>query len=278
MKLSIITINYNNKEGLEKTIESVMSQTWCDFEWIIIDGASTDGSKELIESLTTNPLTSNLISYWCSEPDKGIYNAMNKGIAHSKGDFLNFMNSGDGYYERDTLLKVSKYLDENIANVFIGQSIIHTPNGKKVQVCDASCQRYDYFYFRETSIPHQATFYSKDIFLKFGLFNENLKICGDWEHAVRVIYFGKANTFYMPLEVCNFEMGGISSDLSSSGNMQRERKETFNVLFPQRIQEDFYALNEYKKELEAVNKFFVTHLIYLCVRKTATLISKITQN
>ena len=78
MKLSIITINYNNKAGLQKTIDSVVAQTWRDFEWIIIDGGSTDGSKELIEQYQQH------FAYWCSEPDKGVYNAMNKGIDKAK--------------------------------------------------------------------------------------------------------------------------------------------------------------------------------------------------
>ena len=94
MKLSIITINYNNCDGLQKTIDSVIAQTWRDFEWIVIDGGSTDGSKELLEQYKEH------FSYWCSEPDKGIYNAMNKGIAKANGDYLNFMNSGDAFYEK----------------------------------------------------------------------------------------------------------------------------------------------------------------------------------
>lgn len=94
-KLSIITINFNNLEGLKKTAESVINQTWKDFEWIIIDGGSTDGSKEYIINLNDNlnHVGWNPITYWCSKPGKGIYNAMNKGIAKASGDYLNFMNS-----------------------------------------------------------------------------------------------------------------------------------------------------------------------------------------
>jgi glycosyltransferase involved in cell wall biosynthesis len=89
MKLSIITINYNNLEGLKRTYESVVSQTCQDFEWIIIDGGSTDGSKDFIEEHQAQ------FAYWCSEPDKGIYNAMNKGIVKATGEYLQFLNSGD---------------------------------------------------------------------------------------------------------------------------------------------------------------------------------------
>ena len=105
MKLSIITVNLNNRIGLERTINSVVSQTFKDFEWIVIDGGSTDGSKELITQYA------NHFAYWVSEPDKGIYNAMNKGIKVAKGEYLLFLNSGDWI------------IDERVAQDFIETSI-----------------------------------------------------------------------------------------------------------------------------------------------------------
>lgn len=100
MKLSIITVNLNNRDGLKRTIDSVVSQTFTDYEWIVIDGGSNDGSRELIEHYSDH------FAYWCSEPDKGIYNAMNKGIAHAKGEWLQFLNSGDVLYSNNTLASV----------------------------------------------------------------------------------------------------------------------------------------------------------------------------
>src|SRR5574344_3096999 len=91
MKYSIITINYNNKVGLERTIKSVINQTCKDYEYIIIDGTSTDGSKEVIDKYKQ------YLNYWVSEPDEGIYYAMNKGTLMSHGDYCNFLNSGDCY-------------------------------------------------------------------------------------------------------------------------------------------------------------------------------------
>ena len=108
MKLSIITINYNNLGGLRKTINSILSQTWKEYEWIIIDGGSNDGSKELINTTyqRLSQLGFNPISFWCSEQDGGIYNAINKGIKHCGGEYINCMNSGDEFYASDVLQKV----------------------------------------------------------------------------------------------------------------------------------------------------------------------------
>ena len=103
--LSIITINYNNKKGLLKTINSIKEQSFIDFEWIIIDGGSTDGSVEIIRENESR------IAYWISEPDKGVYDAMNKGILRANGVWLNFMNSGDTFEGKDTLRNV---FSENI--------------------------------------------------------------------------------------------------------------------------------------------------------------------
>jgi glycosyltransferase involved in cell wall biosynthesis len=101
MKLSVITINYNNLDGLKQTAESIINQTWKDFEWIIIDGGSTDGSREYIVNINENLNQKgwNPISYWCSESDKGIYNALNKGIFHCNGEFISCMNSGDSFFD-----------------------------------------------------------------------------------------------------------------------------------------------------------------------------------
>ena len=99
-KISIITINYNDKIGLSKTINSVLNQSWQKFEFIVIDGGSNDGGLEVIEQHKDK------IDYWVSEPDKGVYNAMNKGIKVAKGEYLIFMNSGDTFYDDNVLEKI----------------------------------------------------------------------------------------------------------------------------------------------------------------------------
>ena len=113
MKFSIITVNYNNKEGLRKTIESVIHQTFRDFEFIVIDGGSTDGSDDVLKEYDAQ------IDYWVSEPDGGIYQGMNKGIKKATGEYLNFMNSGDCFYASNILgIKFDKFtLDEFLDGV-----------------------------------------------------------------------------------------------------------------------------------------------------------------
>ena len=118
MKLSIVTINYNNLSGLQKTIDSVLQQSFKDYEWIIIDGGSTDGGKELLEK------NQNHFAYWCSEPDKGIYNAINKGLSHATGDYIQFLNSGDWLYDSTILEKVfTQILKENYIQLIISPKL-----------------------------------------------------------------------------------------------------------------------------------------------------------
>ncbi len=167
--LSIITINYNNKQGLIQTIESVVNQIWKDFEYLVVDGGSTDGSKDVITQ-HINDLT-----YWVSEPDKGIYNAMNKGIEMATGDYLLFLNSGDYLKDSSVLGKTIPQLD-NIDIVYTDLEII-TDKDHHVQNYP---DRLSFKHFFYSSLPHPASFIKKVLFVKYGVYDENLKICADW--------------------------------------------------------------------------------------------------
>lgn len=125
MKLSIITVNLNNLEGLKRTYESVVCQTFTDYEWIVIDGGSTDGSREFIEQHQDK------FAYWCSEPDKGIYNAMNKGIIHAQGEYLNFMNSGDCLACEETLARV--LVPNHTEDIIYGVTVNNHRNGSVIR-------------------------------------------------------------------------------------------------------------------------------------------------
>lgn len=199
MKLSIVTINYNNCSGLQKTMNSIFSQTYRDFEWIVIDGGSTDGSKELIEQ------NKQFFSYWCSEPDNGVYHAQNKGIEHSHGEFISFMNSGDFYYDNNVLMKSTPYL-EGSADLLYGdwcqvypsyEKLVHIPVHDLLSI------------LLEQNICHQAMFVRAKILKERG-YDQSMKILADWKRLTEIILSG-STICSLPFCICKYGMDGISS-------------------------------------------------------------------
>lgn len=200
MKLSVITINYNNIEGLQCTIDSTLAQTWQDFEWIIIDGGSTDGSRDLIEK-TANECSN--VTYWCSEPDKGVYNAQNKGISHANGEYMNFMNSGDTFYNERVLENV--FSTEHDADIVYGDWMWSYPDRDLLAECPHKANMATFYY---GNINHQAMFIRSAILKEEG-YDENYKVYADWARWMKMACEGK--TFeYVPYIICRFEMGGLS--------------------------------------------------------------------
>lgn len=223
MKLSIITVNLNNREGLLKTIDSVVAQTFSDFEWIVIDGGSTDGSRELIEEYASH------FSYWVSESDKGIYNAMNKGVVEAKGEYLLFLNSGDWLFSDSTLDEVSILLE---GDVVYGDAN-HWEHGKFK--CSQHPGTMSLRLLYTSFICHQSTFFKRSLF-DVNRYNEELKIVSDWELCIKLLF--KKSTFkYIPVTVCNFEGGGKSS--MDSDLLKRERAYVLGQYCPDAICEDF---------------------------------------
>lgn len=249
MKLSIITINYNNKAGLEKTVASVMSQNWRDFEWIIIDGGSTDGSKEVIEKLNANPNAN--IAFWCSEPDNGVYNAMNKGISHAKGEYLNFMNSGDLFASPDSLSIVFKNTSEE--ELLFGLMVRENINGRinNLRNMKSELKWYD-FYF--DSLGHQSTFLKKSVFVKFGVFNESYKILADWEYWIRVILYEGISYKFLPYKISIYEGGGLSDSPAMLDDLKRLRK----AYYPEMIMKQSIPLIY---ETNLIKHYKITRLI-----------------
>lgn len=236
MKLSIITINFNNKEGLQKTIDSVIVQTWRDFEWIIIDGGSTDGSKELIEQYQQH------LAYWCSEPDKGVYNAMNKGIAKAKGEYLNFMNSGDVFYEKDTLMKV---WNSNFSPDILYGDWVYAKKDVSQYIVAPSEATLAYFYVG--NICHQAMFI-KSIYLKSEGYDESFTIYADWARWVKMAYKG-ASFQRISLPICIYDGGGISSATMIPESVMNSELEKVRQQIPPHIRVCIERCAEYGKEL-----------------------------
>ena len=231
MLLSIITINLNNAPGLQKTLESVLLQTSRNFEWIVIDGASTDESVALIEN------NQKFIKYWISEPDQGIYSAMNKGILAARGEYLLFLNSGDCFADG----QIVDYFDKNHepSDFVVGEVALEGEERKKGR--SAPSPEEEVFRLCISAFPHQAMFIRRDVFDRYGLYREDKRIASDWYNTINALIKGTATVSHLPILVSVCEKDGISSRLSRE--MYQERKEFirenpyFAVLF------DFYSDN-----------------------------------
>lgn len=252
MKLSIITINYNNKPGLEKTVESVMAQTWRDFEWIIIDGGSTDGSKNIIDELVKNNKSN--VSYWCSESDKGIYNAMNKGIAKANGKYVNFMNSGDCFHSPNTL--------DQVFNNFIEADIIY---GDQYFIHKDYVDLYRYpikltfHYFLLHSIGHASTFIKSSL-LKEEYYCEEYKIVSDWYWFFKKFIEGKTYN-HIDIIVSDFDFSGVSN--TNHEINAKERQDVLSNLFCNKYQRWVYESMEYQRLKDIIDQPNVNRAIRL---------------
>lgn len=214
MKLSIITINFNNLEGLKKTFKSVVNQTFDDYEWIIIDGGSTDGSKEFIEA------NQEKFSYWVSESDRGIYHAMNKGIRQAHGDYISFMNSGDYYAYRSTLANV--FATNREADILFGYMINECL--RNIYSPEAMTNNIPWFHLYSTTIPHQSAFIRRSLFERVGMYDDSFKITGDCKFFMDAIICHRASYEFIPILVAIFDGNGISSqnDLTEERSRQKE--------------------------------------------------------
>jgi glycosyltransferase involved in cell wall biosynthesis len=235
MKFSIITINYNNKEGLERTIQSILGQTFQDYQFIIIDGGSTDGSVDIIKQNT------NHIDYWVSESDGGRYPAMNKGIKLATGEYLNFMNSGDCFYAPDVLEKVSKY--GYTTDFIVGKDYHYN---EKSQQGHASIQppRTTMIHFFMATLDHQSTFIKRELF-KDSPYDESHRLVSDWIFFTEKIVKEGKRVQFIPDIICRREEGGLSEQ-----QWQKNRKEINDYLhkfLPDGVYQDYATLGKLDK-------------------------------
>ena len=215
--ITVVTINLNNAEGLEKTILSVISQTCFDkIHFVIIDGGSTDGSKEIIKKYK------NLLGYSTSRQDKGIYNAFNKALSHLKGDYVLFLNSGDYLVSETTIEQVLNYLHNEV--IIYGDQMLYG-NKKLVNLGGVSIMvhsdevvatnkilpdKLNEDFFRTNSLPHQATFIKTE-YMKEHPYSEEYRIIGDWKLLREAIIDNKVSYKHIPVTVSYFALDGISS-------------------------------------------------------------------
>lgn len=241
-KFSIITINYNNFNGLKQTIESVLCQTYTNYEYIVIDGGSSDGSKKIIENF------SDKIDYWVSEPDKGIYNAMNKGVDKANGEYYLFLNSGDTLHDEHVLELMSKECSNE--DLVIGK--VFYLNTRELSSLPTNLTM-KHFYNR--SLQHPATFMKWTVFETIK-YDESYRIVSDWKLFIEAVIFNNASYKHSSVVVADFDSTGISS--TNKRLVEFERNKILESMFPKRVLEDyasFYCGEGYK--LGYYDKFFI---------------------
>ena len=305
IKLSIITINYNNAEGLRKTLASVAAQTYPNIEHIIVDGNSTDGSVEVIREYEST-LASSLSPFasrlkWLSEPDKGIYNAMNKGIEIALGkrvvnddhtssplasrlsplaskEYIQILNSGDILASPDITQKMVDQLTQSHESIGIlyGNMIKEFPNGKRVNdTClgeeksktnSLAIKRVEWtmYDFIKGTINHDPTYIRRDIYEKYGLYDDKLKIVSDWKWFVQSVVIGSEDVHYVPINVTIFDMTGISE--TNLKAREDERRQELDKMFPKAIMSDYYNYHFPLAQYKRLKKYKVWKLVYIFER------------
>ncbi len=265
MKFSIITAVYNNKASLKKAIESLRTQSYKDFEHIIVDGASTDGTVEILrhfdklsEGLAQDDNEKQGDDYknklkWISEPDKGIYDAINKGINMASGDMIGLLHSDDTFTSPEVLSKIAdKFSDDNIDSVYSDLVYVRDAGkeqsvegiGQDSEKTDHSSLITDYYVLRywksgdPSSLitrtkwikqgwmpPHPTLFVRKAVFEKYELYDTNFKIASDYEMILRLFYKYKISSSYLPVTIYAMKTGGTSN--KSLGNIFTKSKEDY---------------------------------------------------
>ena len=336
MKLSIITINYNNAEGLRKTLASVASQTYANIEHIIVDGASTDGSVDVIReyvkaSPQPSPEGKGRHIIWSSEPDNGIYNAMNKGIEIALGrrvvnslnrselaedknkgrkmginslnrseltastpytlhstpsqpceHYVQILNSGDllaapDVTERmmDALHQTSNIQHSTLENgfspaIFYG-NMLKSYDGKTIisrDTCGGKMYTPESFlYFYKGTLNHDCAYIRRDLFEKYGLYNEQMKICSDWEWYVRAIVLGGEKPVYTNIDVTIFDMNGVSESHGKNAELiKRERREYLESILPPAVLHDYDQFAFPLLQYQRLKKYHLWGLVHFMER------------
>lgn len=227
-KLSVITINYNNLQGLKKTMQSVLMQSFTDYEYIIVDGGSNDGSVECIRSHEKK------IAFWVSEKDGGIFNAHNKGLAKASGEYCLFLNSGDILFDASVFEKVFK---SNLsADILYGDMMLDFGKGSyKKGIMPKVIDSYQLY---KDTLWHPVSFIKRDLFAKIGSYDESFKLSADHEFFFRAIVANKATTAHLGFVISVFNMEGESSAKENVERLKAEKERVFAQYLKKEERED----------------------------------------
>jgi glycosyltransferase involved in cell wall biosynthesis len=275
-KLSIITINLNNSTGLDKTMKSVLVQSFQDYEYFVIDGGSTDNSIDVIKGFE-KLYHQKVKIIWLSQQDDGIYNAMNKGIDLAGGEYLLFLNSGDTLVSPEILHTVfsngfsEEYVYGNL-NLVRNEDILY----QDVKMSFDVPTLYNLY---TECLPHQASFIKRELFEKYGKYDEGLKILGDWEFCIRTIIINNCSVRHIQYTITNYDMGGISE--TNSAKNKTEKNVILQSYFPDRIIFDLEKLVSYKNDFKIIDWYrdhrfykFIMMFLYKAGKKIEKIIKK----
>ena len=300
MKISIITITYNNAEGLRRTIQSVQAQTFRDFEHIIVDGGSTDGSVEIIrqyadneairlegykatrpenskaDNLASSPhhLITSLPIAWISEKDRGVYDAQNKGICLAQGEYCYFLNAGDTFCADDVLERMFSpnsliaSSPNRLPDILYGNEIIVNGNGQRVGIARGVVNP-TFVDLYNSCMKHQASFIRRSLFDKYGLYDVDMRICSDFDWFFRVIAFHDDVTLqYKDIDIAYFESTGLS--YHSPELCAKERQQILDRYMSKCMQMDYAVLGQYPR----LSRVGVNKMVKLLLRITNRLLKK----
>ena len=275
MKQSIVTINFNNVKGLRKTLASVAAQTYRDVEHIIIDGGSTDGSVDVIKEYATSqlngdPFLKHTIK-WVSEKDNGIYHAMNKGIRKATGSYIEILNSGDVLAAPDVTERMVKELEKNEYPAILYGNMLKSYDGKTIinrDTCGNGMYTPESFlYFYNGTLNHDCAYIRRDLFDKYGLYNEEMKICSDWELYVKAIALGGEKAIYTNIDVTIFDMNGVSESHGKNADLiKKERREYLEKILPATVLHDYDMFAFPILQYQRLKKHHMWGLVYFIER------------
>ena len=210
--ISVITVVKNGGKYLEQTIQSVTNQSYDNIEYIIIDGESTDGTLDLLKKYEHK------ISYWVSEPDNGIYDAMNKGVKLSSGEYIYFLNSGDTFYNNMVFSDLIKLMDSKLFTFVYGNINLSAQDGNFSIIKGKKIKLKELIY---GMVCHQALLVKKEVFTNIGFFNTKLKVAADYEWTIKLFKSHESHSNYFNITIANMPMGGISDILAVKGINER---------------------------------------------------------
>jgi glycosyltransferase involved in cell wall biosynthesis len=242
VKLTIITINLNNASGLKKTIESVANQSYRDLDYVVIDGESKDNSQQVIREYES------FINDWVSEPDQGIYHAMNKGIRKATGEYCLFLNSGD-WLAAPTILE-SVFAQNPQADIVAGDVYFYDTQQGAIKWQVPSPDQLTAKTLFLGTLPHQATFIRRSLFNRFGLYNEQLKIASDWLFFLEALLIHGCSYQHHTETIAYFNMDGISCNPATESLPRREQLSILQQKYPLFLP-DYEQLDQLEKQSQA---------------------------